>query len=139
MTNELEKQFLQCFGIEPKKEYYCPSCDTKLEEWKTEKGLYYMCGNCCECDYVLDSLDEEFEEIKENLSYRTEYPQISDRILLELICILNSVSVEFKSKCVEDLKREILGEIKILLEYAPNEETAEFIKHQVRTLFEEEK
>ena len=88
MTNELEKQFFQCFGIEPKKEYYCPSCDTKLEEWKTEKGLYYMCGNCCECDYVLDSLDKEFEEILKNLSYRMIYPQISDSILLELIIIL---------------------------------------------------
>jgi hypothetical protein len=66
-----------------------------------------------------------------------EYPQITDSILLQLICILNSVSVELKSECIKDLKQEILGEMKILLEYAPNEETGEFIKHQVHTLFEE--
>ena len=129
MTNELEKQFLQCFGIEPKKEYYCPSCDTKLEEWKTEKGLYYMCGNCCECDYVLDSLDEEFEEIKENLSYRTEYPQISDRILLELYCIVGDYCV-ITANTVSELKEKILKNC-IRLQRVVD------IKHQVRTLFEE--
>lgn len=71
--------------------------------------------------------------------YIEDYPQITDRILLELICILNSVSVELKSECIKDLKQEILGEMKILLEYAPNEETEEFIKHQVQTLFMEER
>lgn len=131
MTNELEKQFFQCFGIEPKKEYYCPSCDTKLEEWKTEKGLYYMCGNCCECDYVLDSLDKEFEEILKNLSYRMIYPQISDSILLELIIILGTICTVF-DKNVDDLKENVL---KNLIELSGRYH----IYNQVRALFEEEK
>ena len=133
MTNELEKQFFQCFGIKPRYEDACTVEDKywNNEELANEYGTFdqYMnckCGNqenCtteCSCAYQ-----------------RVIYPQITDRILLELICILNSVSVEFKSKCIEDLKREILGEMKILLEYTPNKETAEYIKHQVRTLFEE--
>ena len=103
MTNELEKQFFDTFGIEP-----------------------------------IEIPSREYDSDGEICSYYVEYP-IPDRILLELICILNSVSVEFKSECIEDLKREILGETIILLEHAPNEETAKFIKHQVRTLFEEER
>jgi hypothetical protein len=60
MTNELEKQFFDTFGIEPK-EY--KACDS------------FPCGNpranCENCkDYKL---------------YKTEYPQISDHILLEII------------------------------------------------------
>ena len=127
MTDELTKTFFDTFGIEPKKEYYCPSCDTKLEEWKTEKGLYYMCGNCCECDYVLDSLDEEFEEILKNLSYRTEYPQITDRILLELICIL-SRHTTIGHYTMDGLKRQLLN---LAIIHKKD------ILKQLRTLFEE--
>lgn len=117
MTNDLEKQFFDTFGIEPRE---FKSCDVGTFCPYPEKE----CGTDI-CPYYR--------------TYQVDYPAISDRILLELICILNSVSVEFKSECIEDLKREILGEITILLEYAPNEETAEFIKHSVQALFEEGK
>ena len=109
MTNELDKQFFDTFGIEPK----CQNAFVNPADCPFNKAI-----KCCDC--------ESFE-----------YPKITSDILLELICILNSVSVEFKSECIEDLKREILGEAIILLEYAPNEETGDFIKHQVRTLFGE--
>ena len=132
MTNELEKQFFDTFGIEQKKEYYCPSCDTKLEEWKTEKGLYYMCGNCCECDYVLDSLDEEFEEILKNLSYRTKYPQITDTHYLQLLCLLAKgmgTVTFFKDQDINNIKDTIVYGFIIGKEY--------FTKQQVQALFKE--
>jgi hypothetical protein len=76
-----------------------------------------------------------------------EYPQITDSILLELICIrckeLISM-IKVKGKNVEELKNYIL---KLCIEdYTFNSKTsdktfnelANNFKHQVRTLFEEE-
>ena len=69
MTNELEKQFFQCFGIKPSTKYdYC---------WKSEEN-------------------------KDKL-----YPQITDRILLELIIILGSICTVF-DKNIDDLKENVL-------------------------------
>ena len=65
------------------------------------------------------------------------YPPITDRILLELICILNSVTIQLKSECFDDLKCEVLGEMIILYDYAPNDETQEWIKTKVQSLFTE--
>ena len=133
MTNDLEKQFFSTFGIEAKYEDACTVEDKywNNEELANEYGTFDQYMNC-KCG------NQENCTTECSCAYQKEvYPQITDRILLELICILNSVSVEFKSECIEDLKREILGETIILLEHAPNEETAKFIKHQVRTLFEE--
>ena len=65
-----------------------------------------------------------------------EYPQITDRILLELICICNSTYINgytnyfmATGKTKEELKEEILKKCIAL---------SKDIKHQVRTLFEEE-
>lgn len=84
MTNKLEKQFFQCFGIEPYKEI----------------GMI-------------------------------EYPQISDRILLELICIALNTFETFEINRImniESLKKKILN----LLILAQDD-----VYSQVRTLFEE--
>lgn len=60
MTNKLEKQFFNTFGIKPLiKNIPCSECEFMMEE----------CG-CFDC-------------------YRETYPPITDRILLELICIAN--------------------------------------------------
>ncbi len=67
--SEIEKQFFEVFGIEPK--YYCGSeyiFETMLENECTDGNLE-KCKTC-----------EKVSRI---------YPQITDRILLELICILN--------------------------------------------------
>lgn len=91
MTNELEKQFFQCFGIKPSTKYdYC---------WKSEEN-------------------------KDKL-----YPQITDRILLELIIILGTICTVF-DKNVDDLKENVL---KNLIELSERYH----IYNQVRTLFEE--
>lgn len=71
-----------------------------------------------------------------------EYPQINDRILLELICILNKSrlvpAVNLRDFNYEDLKNTILRKNVTILknEFLNNEIKNEF-KQQVRKLFEE--
>ena len=93
MTNKIEKQFFDTFGIEPSTKYdYC---------WKSKKN-------------------------KDKL-----YPQITDRILLELICIAHtSPVITFVSRDVRSLKEEVLM---VLCNWVNNRS----IKHQVQALFEE--
>ena len=106
MTNKIEKQFFQCFGIEPNTEYdYC---------WKSEEN-------------------------KDKL-----YPQITDSILLELICILS----EWKQYCISyyvidavninTLKEDILRDCICMSHWYEFNKCGKDVKHQVRTLFEEE-
>lgn len=109
MTNELEKQFFDTFGIEPYDRYL--NCPENLEgECK---------GNCNYCDKAEDVYC---------------YPQISDRILLELICILSKYQkdmgllLEIYEISLDEIKEEILE----MLIYR-----VDGCKHQVRTLFEE--
>ena len=65
MTNELEKQFFDTFRIEAKQKCAKPLL-------KTTSGFCKAYKNCVGCDY---------NDLK--------YPQITDRILLNLICIAN--------------------------------------------------
>lgn len=88
MTNEVEKQFFDIFGIEER-----------------------------ELDYP------------DNFTY---YPEITDRILLELICIAHtSPVITFVSRDVKSLKEEVLM---VLCNWVNNRN----IKQQVQALFEEE-
>ena len=111
MTNELEKQFFQCFGIEPKVLIF--------------KTMNCACGchDCKNCD-----------KYKNNFS--KTYPQITDHILLELIFILTTLldTTVYEdvfitiAKNREELKKDIFQECMLYKQH---------IKHQVRTLFEE--
>ena len=86
MTNELENQFFDTFGIE-------------------ERELEYP----------------------DNFTY---YPEITDRILLELICIAHtSPVITFVSRDVKSLKEEVLM---VLCNWVNNRN----IKQQVQALFE---
>lgn len=103
MTSELEKQFFDTFGIEPK-------LVISLEDWESCKDL--------------PRAEELFKH----------YPQITDHILLELMCILSesSISISFDTLMlgasdVEKLKGYILLACMGF---------AKYIKHQVCTLFE---
>lgn len=88
MTNEVEKQFFDTFGIEER-----------------------------ELDYP------------DNFTY---YPEITDHILLELICIAHtSPVITFVSRDVKSLKEEVLM---VLCNWVNNRS----IKQQVQTLFEED-
>lgn len=103
MTNKLEKQFFDTFGIEPKiiiEPRY--SLNTEYYEQKIEK-----------------------------------YPQITDRILLNLICIATAseITVEFKRiKNVEHLKEVVLNYCIRRYGYCLHKDN---FKQRVRTLFEE--
>ena len=106
MTNELEKQFFDTFGIEP-----------------------------------IELPSREYDSDGEICSYYIEYPQITDRILLELICILLSNNSPYMFKLgdwnVEKLKDTVLTMCIKLPDFLEWEDTSEYFKHQVRTLFEE--
>jgi hypothetical protein len=110
MTNELEKQFFQCFGIEP-----------------------IACNDCIEC-YEANTTPFPWCE-------KLDYPQITDRILLELICILLSNNSPYMFKLgdwnVEKLKETVLTTCIKLPDFLEWEDTSDYFKHQVRTLFEE--
>ena len=87
MTNEVEKQFFDTFGVEER-----------------------------ELDYP------------DNFTY---YPEITDNILLELICIAHtSLVITFVSRDVKSLKEEVLM---VLCNWVNNRN----IKQQVQALFED--
>ena len=106
MTNELEKKFFDTFGIKQREHTQCRSLGCRKP--------YTDCVNC------------QYYEV-----YKIDYPQITDRILLELICKLSGVCCpQFAfERGVEELKWDIL---KRCIHY--NKE----LKHQVHRLFEEE-
>lgn len=119
MTNELEKQFFDTFGIEAKSFFIC------------KRGYYpEVCTQptCKGCNEAIE---------------QGKYPQITDRILLELICILT----EWRQYCASDyiikainidiLKNDILKDCLYMSNWYEFKKCGKDIKHQVRTLFEE--
>lgn len=118
MINELEKTFFYTFGIEPK----CVKRTLKLAM----------------PEYDENDLPKNLRQfISSQVRVYRVYPQITDRILLELI-ILQPLSIEFKyPRNIEELKNTLLEYYieKLSLFAEPSE--AEIFKQQVRTLFEE--
>lgn len=80
MTTELEKQFFDTFGIEPKYK----TCVFKYCKNKKE----YDCENCDDREW--------------------HYPQITDRILLELICVCSQYGFYPTARNIKDLKLKVL-------------------------------
>ena len=128
MTDELTKTFFDTFGIEAK--YESHSCDG----W----------GRTVEVKYFTDKKEaDKFGMVLSEL----EYPQITDRILLELICIINQSDAYlhgeeyyFEAVNYKDLKEEVIAKCKRLADKnAFSEVTGEHIKHQVQTLFKEDR
>ena len=117
MTNELEKQFFDTFGIEPIK--------------KQESELV--------------AISENIRSLKRVEKPFYEYPQITDRMLLELICIKNKelISiVQVRGNNLEELKSYILQTWAHWYTYYSSlpvhKEKADNFKRRVRALFEEE-
>ena len=101
MTTDIEKQFFDTFGIEPKLD--CKRCGAKN----------FALGQCAE------------------VSCKKTYPQITDRILLELIQVFAGAFgsfVIYRCKNFEHLKHIILSEM--IAEHT-------CIKHRVQALFGE--
>ena len=118
MTNDLERTFFDTFGIEPK-------------NISTGECKYKITPEFCESD-CLDC---------KNAIKEATYPQITDRILLELICIYNVfVRMDFYSSYVKDLKIEVLETL--IKEYKNRKQTGAFdenLKEKVQALFKEER
>lgn len=129
--SEIEKQFMEVFDIEPRYEDACTVEDKYWanEELANEYGTFDQYMNC-KCG------NQENCTTECSCAYQKEiYPQITDRILLELICVLasNPIRILFESM-LSGIKEVELLKNSILLTCIANKDT---IKHQVRTLFEE--
>lgn len=103
MTDKLTKTFFDTFGIEPKERKACNSFPCSGKE----------CENCN--DYI---------------TYKVEYPQITNSILLKLICIANSQNIGFEGNNIEDIKKDLLDNFIFF---------KRDVYDQVRTIFKETK
>lgn len=83
MVTKLEKQFFKTFEIKQKEYTQCCSMGCKKP--------YTDCVNC------------QYHEV-----YKIDYPQITDHILLKLICIANSQNIGFEGDNIEDMKKDLL-------------------------------
>ena len=104
--------------------------DSLIERWKVTNDLEKKFFDTFGIDKLYDCyLDPE-------------YPEITDHILLELICILLSNNSPYMFKLgdwdVEKLKDTVLTMCIKLPDFLEWEDTSEYFKQQVRTLFEEE-
>lgn len=93
MTNEIEKEFFDAFGIKPKPNEsgygLCLKYDNLLKCDSEKKDLMEGCPGC-----------EYFEVSK-------FYPTITDRILLELI-VINNKNAPAVGDTLEELKNQVL-------------------------------
>ena len=150
MTNELENQFFDTFGIEPKFKGY-----SNTEE--LSNGGVIPCGSIKYFNTIeeMDKANYWCFNMWELDDEDKDYPQITDRILLELIKIL---SKEFIFKMFNNFDDDwalmlntmdkdeqkwfvscngFKNALLSLLMNVCNCSDADNIKHQVRTLFEE--
>ena len=138
MTTEIEKQFFETFGIESKYEDACKLAD---EYWNNEHlaNEYGMFDNYMEakgCPINKDGCTDNcrYAYIKE------VYPQITDRILLELIYLCPDLDNVFFTD-VEKLKETLLNSYINIYNYYVNTERLsdceKELKHEVQALFEE--
>lgn len=127
MTN-IEKQFFKTFGIEPK--MLCECSFKNLYDYRIDYGS----DVCIRMDDDIKNPCDSCELAKQ---IHPLYPKITDRILLELVCILNKHYCE-NYQCATMLIGLTLNEVKrcILVECLENEK---HIRQQVRALFREEK
>lgn len=126
MTTEIERTFFDTFEIKPK---------------SVKRTLKLAMQGYDESDLP--------EDLKQFISSQAQvynvYPEITDRILLELICILNQVDLDFYGEDdyftainYEGLKKEVIARCKRLADKnAYLEFTGEHIKAQVQALFKE--
>lgn len=128
MTTDLEKQFFDTFLIPKiyKTIINIGDLDVNLKEVQapTLKELYEI----AKLDFTTPIY---FSWFKRSKKWSEDYPQITDRILLELICIYCTEMncwTNFTTT-VEKLREEILKDFIIDAEY--------FSKKQVRALFKE--
>ena len=130
MTNEVEKQFFDTFGIEPHirhwQQYNYAQVENGLKLFPERQKLAdegYIKITCKKLNPT------EFNDCVYWEEYH--YTQITDHILLELICIAHtSPVITFVSRDVKSLKEEVLM---VLCNWVNNRN----IKQQVQAIFKE--
>ena len=116
MTNELEKKFFDTFGIEAKKQCYYWDCPYSTGNIVNDTAMNERDCNSCK------NPDKEI------------YPQITDRILLELLVIMTRYTDIIDGfDNVQELKEFVLKD----LMYSLTQPECNIVKQQVRTLFKE--
>ena len=106
MVTKLEKQFFKTFGIEPNLTLY------NLIKVKGNDTNKY--STRCSANYNNESKEETIRRHSSNgwKVIKCEdiytYPQITDHILLKLICIANSQNIGFEGDNIEDIKKDLL-------------------------------
>ena len=129
MTN-IEEEFYNTFEIEPTYSDECQIADAyyAMQIDLNKRGILYD-------DYMKGECPQKNTFCYDDCPYaynKEQYTPITDRILLELICILNSTNgincTAYESKNIKDLEKEILNEC---IEIADDKE----LKQQVQALF----
>ena len=116
MTNELEKQFFNTFGIEPKKQCYYWDCPYSTGDVVKDTPINERDCNSCK---------NPNKEI---------YPQITNRILLESLVIMTRYTDIIEGfDSVQELKEFVLKD----LMYSLTQPECDIVKQQVHTLFKE--
>lgn len=136
MTTELEKEFFKVFGIKPTFRYFVQS------------ELPVVGTDYCRPTY--DLTKEQFKNfaLSRAKGYKLVevvkiYPEITDRKLLEMICILSqrkmaeSEFYKIKTSSTKTLKSYVLEDCVDFLRYMNELEKQDF-KHQIQQLFKEE-
>ena len=119
MISELERQFFDKFGIEPKK-----GC-TAYDKFTEEEADAICNDKCAECSYLDDV-----------------YPPITDSILLELICILSEwrtylhSSYTIKANNTLNLKQDVLKDFLELFKWYEFKKCEKGIKQHIQARFE---
>ena len=110
MTNKLEKQFFDTFGIKPRS--------------------YLLCTSCWDC---IDA--QPCEQCYYGKLIKDEYPKITDRILLELLVIMTRYTDIIEGfDSVQELKEFVLKD----LMYSLTQQECNIVKQQVQALFKED-
>ena len=126
MTTEIERTFFDTFEIKPK---------------SVKRTLKLAMQGYDESD-----LPEDLEQfISSQAQVYNVYPKITNRILLELVCIFNQIDLDFYGEDdyftainYKGLKKEVIAKCKRLADKnAYSEFTGEHIKAQVQALFKE--
>ena len=132
MTTELEKQFFDTFGIEPKLNSPCEQLlqNKYCKENSGSRDTYFDPFPYC----------VGFENCTKDYKERVwGYPKITDRIYLELHCLLNSLDNPPYGLTVKEFKKDILISAIGVLSRNETAKQIDNIKHQVQALFKEGK
>lgn len=127
MTTELEEQFFKVFGIEPK--MLC-DCEFKnLYDYRIEYGQDV-------CIHTEDNIKEPCKICELAKQIHPFYPKITDRVLLELICIQGNIDYFMIDNSgnpisVNGLKKSVLHTLTLL------SKNHKELKQQIQQLFKE--